>query len=298
MGFSIVSFFLFVIGAAVGSFLNVLSFRYEPDRPIFRRGAIGGRSHCMGCGRTLSAYELIPLVSFVIQRGRCRSCGMRLSLQYPIVELIGGILSATIPIAVFSAYDVAFHRTGNGLPMWYYGAVAIFTLAAFTYLFLSAVDARLTIIPDQSNLLIVLLGALKVWLLVSVSAWSDFTGSFVGHYAAIFGIRESIVLNHLAAGAFGLLFFGAIWALSRGRAMGMGDVKLAGATGILLGWPDTVFALLLAFIVGALWGIMLIAQRKKGMKSSVSFGPFIATGVVLIVFAGQRLMDGYFALFP
>lgn len=291
-------FIQFVFGVTIGSFLNVLSLRYDPERPIFRRGVIGGRSHCMGCQTTLSWYELIPIVSFVIQRGRCRSCGIRLSMQYPIVELLGGILMVMIPIAVGNVYGVLFHRIGGALPIWYYAATAIFTLAAFTYLFLSAVDARLTIIPDQSNLLIVALGGLKIWLLSTLPVWNDVGGSFIGHYAAIFGLREHIILNHLLAGAFGLLFFGAIWALSRGRAMGFGDVKLAGATGILLGWPDTVFALFLAFIVGALWGILLIVRSRKSMKSSVPFGPFIAVGVALIVFIGNRLMDGYFSLFP
>ncbi|MEK7554691.1 MAG: prepilin peptidase [Patescibacteria group bacterium] len=298
MDSSVFSVLLFAVGAAVGSFLNVLAFRYDPDKPIFRRGIIGGRSHCMGCGKTLLWYELIPIVSFVIQRGRCRSCGMRLSIQYPFLEILGGLIAFGIPFITFEVYDVALHRIDGALPLWYFFLVGIFELSAFIYLFISAVDARLTIIPDQSNLLLIVFAGLKIWILTVASIWSDFTGSFVGHYAAIFGFRENILLNHIVAALFGLAFFGIIWGLSRGRAMGMGDVKLAGVTGLLLGWPDTMFALLLAFIVGALFGILLIVRRKKNMKSSVAFGPFVAIGVALIVSCGQKLMDGYFALFP
>lgn len=291
-------FLLFLFGIAIGSFINVLALRYDSEKRIFRKEIIGGRSRCMSCSKTLSWYELIPLVSFLVQLGKCRSCGARLSLQYPLVELLGGAIALGVPIAIRYAYGADFYRVGEALPLWYYGASAIFILAGFTYLFFSAVDARLTIIPDQSNILIVFLGGLKIWLVSSTPIWSNISGSFIGHYAALFALRESIIVNHLVAGVFGLLFFGLIWGLSRGRAMGFGDVKLAGATGILLGWPDTILALLLAFIVGALYGILLIVRRMKTMKSGVPFGPFIAIGAALTVFFGKYIMDFYFTLFP
>lgn len=252
----------------------------------------------MACRRELRARELIPIVSFILERGRCRSCGSAFSAQYPLIEVSSGLLFAFLPWAVFGAHRLSVFASGVSPPFWYYAFIGIFFLAGAIYLLASAIDARLAIIPDGLNLLIAALGVLKITLASVSESWGDFSGSFLGHYALLFGFRENIWVNHFVAAFFGALFFGLIFFLSRGRAMGFGDVKLAGATGLLLGWPDTALSLGFAFIVGAIWGILLIMRGKKGMKSSVPFGPFIAIGVFLVVFFGERIMDGYFQLFP
>jgi len=293
-----VSIALFLFGLAVGSFINVLSLRYEEDKSIFRRGIVGGRSHCRSCGKILQWLELIPLFSFLLQRGKCRSCRARLSLQYPIVELGTGLLFLGTPYAVYKGYDVFFFQSGADFPGWFIVLTVLFLLSAVVYVFLSAVDARLTIIPDQATILIAGLGIGKIAILAFTDSWQVIGSSFLGHYAALFGFRENIWLNHLLAAVFGAIFFGLIFFLSRGRAMGFGDVKLAAASGLLLGWPDTAVALALAFIVGALWGILLVVRGRREMKSSVPFGPFIVIGIFLIIFFGKHIMDGYFALFP
>jgi len=292
-------FLLFIFGVTIGSFLNVLSRRYDSEGRIFTSRVFGGRSRCETCGEDLRWFELIPFVSFIIQRGKCRRCGAQLSFQYPIIELLSGAALAGIPYVVASTYGVGLaFRVGSELPVSYYATTALFAIALFVYLFIAAVDARLTIIPDQSNVLLVLLGIGRIGIDMFSGTWGDFSGSFIGHYAPLFGLRENIWLNHGAAAVFGGLFFGAIFLLSRGRAMGFGDVKLAAATGVLLGWPDTALALTIAFIVGAFFGILLMVRRLKGMKSSIPFGPFIVVGVLLVIFFGERIMDGYFALFP
>jgi len=287
------SVFLFCIGLAVGSFINVLSLRYDPDRPIFSRLASGGRSRCMHCDRALRWFELIPLLSFLVLFGRCRTCRGRLSLQYPVVELVTGLTTAFIPIRLFQIH--LFDIRLPGFHLWFYLVSAAFILAAFTMIFLSAVDARLKLIPDQSNLLIVFLG---LCLTVGIFLGKMPGGSFLEHYALLFGFQDNVLINRLIGALFGLLFFGAIVYFTRGRGMGLGDVKLAGALGLLLGWPDIALTAFLAFILGALSGILLLIRRTKTMQSVLPFGPFIVLGAFLVFFYGSSLMRLYFTLFP
>ena len=288
------SLLLFLVGLAVGSFLNVLSLRYDPDKPIFRREVFGGRSHCMACRKQLRWFELVPIVSFLLQRGRCRSCGARLSLQYPIVELLAGLLAFSIPLRLSQIYFFELRAT-SAFPFWFVLLSVVFVLAGFVLLFLSAVDARLKLIPDQANVSIATLGIaatlIPLWFALPQK-------SFLGHFALLFGFQDGFVINRISAALFGLAFFGVIVALTRGRGMGFGDVKLAAALGFLLGWPDIALASFLAFILGAFSGILLIVRRVKTMKSAVPFGPFIVMGALLVFFFGEVFMQWYFNLFP
>ena len=289
---------LFLLGTALGSFLNVIASRYRVGLPLFARPSVSGRSHCEACQKTLSWYELIPLMSFIIQMGRCRSCKSRLSLQYPIVEISAGLSCALVPLAVGRAYQVDLYRLAGGFPGWYYWLSGLFVLAVLTLILISAIDYRLKIIPDQSNLLIGFLGLAAILVKNHYQLFGDLTGSFLRYQALIFGLRENIWINHLGAALAGILFLGAIVILSRGRGMGLGDVKLAGALGLLLGWPDAALALMLAFIVGALGSIILMWQGRKKLKSAIPFGPSIVIGACLIIFLGKEILDGYFLIFP
>jgi prepilin signal peptidase PulO-like enzyme (type II secretory pathway) len=182
--------------------------------------------------------------------------------------------------------------------IWLVAMVGLFLFASLTLIFLSAVDARLTIIPDESNLLIAAIGIIVAGIAHFQSLFSNFSGSFIGHYALLFGPRENIFLNRGIAIIIMILFFGTIIILSRGRGMGMGDLKLAAAASLLIGWPDIMVAVVLAFIIGALFSILLIVRGRKKMKSIIPFGPFIALGILLVIFAGEYIMNGYFYLFP
>jgi prepilin signal peptidase PulO-like enzyme (type II secretory pathway) len=267
---------IFLIGLAVGSFINVVSFRYEPERGLFNTTDVRGRSKCMRCLNTLKWYELIPLMSFIIQRRKCRSCNVTLSWQYPDIEIAAGILA----VLLFQAFS------GVELGIW--------ILATFFLLVITAVDFRLKIIPDEANIIIGILGIARIITLQTNGGFGNFEGSSVGHYAFMFGFRKNIWLNHGFAALLGLLIFGAIIALTKGRGMGMGDLKLAVVGGILLGWPDSIFALMIAFIAGSLWGIGLIVVGRKSLKSAIPFGPFIVLGFFIMIFFGQVLMSGYF----
>ncbi len=267
---------LFILGALIGSYLNVVGLRFSRDEGF--RASRRGRSRCPHCDKTLKWYELIPLLSFLIQRGRCRVCHERLSPQYPIVELITGLVLVFVP--------------------WQLGwspLTILWMLAFILFILIAAIDLRLGIIPDKLNVLLVLLG-LSAVLLAYFDSSPDV--SFLGSYALLFQLGEGNFLVHRLAGvAFGLVFFGSIYLLTQGKAMGLGDVKLAGALGLFLGWPDIVLALVLAFLVGSIFAIPLLLMKRKTLKDALPFGPFIVAGVTLTFFFGYHIINGYFYLF-
>lgn len=287
----IYSFFLFLFGIAIGSFLNVVSLRYIEGERLFMR--TGGRSHCMTCGKTLAWYELVPLFSFLAQGGKCRSCKARLSLQYPVVELLGGIIFVAVPF-------VFIDRFGPGVST--YALAAIWVLVLLSLLVMSAIDLRLQIIPDGLTIFIAVLGILAT---VIYFFYGDFgaphdrgavEGTFLGSYSFLFPFSTNLFLSRLFGVLFGAVFLGGLFFGTGGRGIGFGDVKLAFALGFLLGLGDQLLALVLAFIFGAVFSIPLLA-RGRGLKTAVPFGPFIALGVAVVLFFGYDIVNAYFALF-
>jgi len=282
--------FLFVAGTALGSFLNVLILRYDPVHDTILRNA-NGRSRCPHCRKTLNWYELIPLLSFIIQRGKCRSCGVKLTIQYPLVEFLGGLVFILVFWRFYSIYDTSL------LP---YLMMIIWSGVLFSLLVMSVIDFRERLIPDGVNLFIVFSGLLVIIsqyfypesIFPNVGQWS-----LLGNYALIFPGSIGFPWDHFVGGLFGLGLFWGLYLISRGRGMGMGDVKLAGALGFFMGWPDASLALVSSFIIGALFSFVLIGLRLKTIKDFIPFGPFMALGVVLIYMFGHGLVQNYFDFF-
>ncbi|MBI5401299.1 prepilin peptidase, partial [Candidatus Wolfebacteria bacterium] len=123
------------------------------------------------------------------------------------------------------------------------------------------------------------------------------TNSFLGHYSLLFGSLGNIWVNHIIAAVLAMAFFGLIIGISRGRGMGIGDLKLGGALGLIFGWPDILLVLALSFIVGAAVSVVLILKKTKTMKDIVPFGPFLAIGGALTFFLGYNIINAYFKLF-
>lgn len=242
-------FFIALIGLLVGSFLNLLI-----DRLPRGKNVIWGRSVCDHCGKTLRWYELIPLASFFIQRGRCRRCHKKLSLQYPIVELVTGVGFVLIQGQAFDA-PLAF-RQGLALGLIFASLLVIFVA-----------DLKYQIIPD-SMIIVCIVG-----ILIQGQA---------------FDARQSpaLWLSALGASAFFLLLF----LVTRGRGVGLGDMKLAFVLGLFLGYPQVVIAFYLAFLTGAVVGVILILVGKKSLKSRVAFAPFLIGGAVVTLFWGSTII--------
>lgn len=232
--------------------MNVVAVRYQEGAKLFSADILSGRSRCPYCGKILSWYELIPLVSYILQFGRCRTCKHLLSIQYPLVELWGGLVFMFVP--------------------QYLNPPAFWILVILTLTLIALIDARLSVIPDALNLFLALLAAVLI----------IYKGAGLG-----------IVVNHLLGGILGGSAIGSIILLSRGRGMGMGDLKLALALGLLTGWPKIVFLLMAAFVIGGFWSAILLILKKKSLKDSIPFGPFLSTAAILVIFVGDVILNWY-----
>ncbi len=292
-----VFFALFLFGLGFGSFLNVIAFRYNRsettnDPNLQMRRLMGGRSHCMKCKRTLQWFDLVPILSFLFLRGKCRTCKSKISWQYPVVELVAGILFVFIPMFLRS------ELLGSS-DLFALVFVAFWIFVFLVLLLMSVIDLRHYIIPDKINIVLFFSGFLAIAFRMFLPLFQQF---FIGEYALVFGMFGRS--NLLTLGAYHIVgsliaggFFWAVHALSKGRGMGFGDVKLAFALGFLLGWPDIFFAMIFSFLLGGAWSVFALLFRGYGMKSRLPFGPFFALGILWLVFFGEATLRWYFGLF-
>jgi len=272
---------LFLIGLIFGSFLNVVSLRFKPEKKVFDFKNLGGRSACPYCRKILRWHELIPIVSFFIQKGKCRSCQHQLFWQYPIVELLSGLIFVLVPYILY--------------PKSYILSI-IWILILLILLLISLIDFRNFLIPDELIWILIFLGLILNIINFQASNSFFFQQSFLRHYALIFGWPSNIWLNHLLAAAAASAFFGLMFYFGKGKILGGGDVKLGFALGFILGWPDVLMSLMIAFWLGGITGLALIINRKKTMKDFLPLAPFLAIGVALTVFFGYQIVNGYFFL--
>jgi leader peptidase (prepilin peptidase)/N-methyltransferase len=238
----------FVLGAIIGSFLNVVILRMNTGK------GLTGRSICFSCSRTLSTLELIPIVSFFAQGCKCRGCKRRISWQYPIVEIVTGLIFALI---ISNASMLSL-----GVEQWL--SYSVFYAIAFSLLVVIAgYDMRHKIIPDKA-----------VYAFISLSFFAPLVTFDALPY---FG---SAWIDHIVAGLALALPFALIWFFSRGRLMGFGDAKLALGIGFLLGLSQGVAAIMLAFWIGAVVGVILLLLKRTNLtiKSEIPFAPFLALG--------------------
>ena len=255
---------MFIFGLIIGSFLNAVVYRLESGDSVLR-----GRSYCPHCKHTLGWQDLIPVVSFFLLRGQCRYCKEKISWQYPVVE----IATASLFLLSFKFQVSNFNQISSIeiLNLFYLWAIAALLVVLFVY------DLKHYILPDK-----IVFPAIGI-----VLAYRVFE---------VWGLGFAWDLGFVVSGFAAALFFFAIFALSRGRAMGFGDVKLAAFMGLFLGWPNILVALFVAFFVGAIIGIGLMLLKKKGLKSEVPFGPFLIGGTFAALFFGDALVDWYLAL--
>jgi prepilin signal peptidase PulO-like enzyme (type II secretory pathway) len=246
----------FILGAIIGSFLNVVILRYNTGR------SVGGRSACPSCNHALAWYELLPVVSFLFLRGRCRTCLTKISPQYALVELSTGLL--------FAATAFMFPLTGFAL--WLTLIISSISMVIFVY------DIRHTIIPDG-----------MVFTLIGI-------GFLLRLYEFIFFGIDTISILNLLGGLIIFTFFWFLWFVSQGTWMGFGDAKLGLAIGWILGFSAGITAIMVGFWLGAIVGILMIIWNKLvtksglSMKSEVPFAPFLLIGFALAFFLQLDLM--------
>ncbi len=286
---------LFVLGTILGSFLNVVIWRYKPGDFVFDLKRLRGKSHCPYCKETLRWFELVPLFSFLIQKGKCRRCEHKLSWQYPFVELIAGAVFVAVPWYLYRFYSIAYISLDPRL----FCALVVFWLLVFLiWLLISVIDIRHYLVPDELNVTLASLGFFIVVMKQSiVGAILPFHNSFLKHYTLLLSPSQNIWVNHLVGALVGSLFFAFLILVSRGKAMGWGDVKLAFAIGLIIGWPEMGLSLLLAFALGGLIATMLLIFGKKTMGDRLPFAPLLIGSSVLTVFFGASIVQWYLGLF-
>jgi leader peptidase (prepilin peptidase)/N-methyltransferase len=250
--FSILSF---VFGAVVGSFLNVCICRIPKDESV-----VSPPSHCPRCDYQIRWYENIPLFSYILLRGNCRGCGTHISLQYPLVELLNGLLT----LALFIKFG----------PTLTFLALFLFCSALVVITF---IDLEHQIIPDEISLSGIVIGFVFSFIL----PWQTWLNSLLG------------IL--LGGGSLLLVAYSYQW-LTGKEGMGGGDIKLLAMMGAFLGWKSVLFIVFASSLIGSVVGVTMMLVQKKDSKLAIPFGPYLAFGAVLYIFFGRQLIHWYLNL--
>lgn len=246
--------FLFIAGLCVGSFLNVVI-----DRVPVGKG-LGGRSKADCCGKTLGVLDLVPAVSFLLSRGRCRYCGRKISFYYPLVELVTGILTVLAFLNFPFPYSVYYVLN------FYFLVIFFFT------------DLKYGVVPPNVFLL----------NLIFILVFPLFLS----------GGRLSLDISYLSWGASlgAALFLGFLFLMTGGRGMAGGDVLLAFLFSLMVGFPQSLVAIFLSFILGGIASLILLVLRKKKIGQTVPFGPFLASATLISAFYGTVIFDWYLSM--
>jgi leader peptidase (prepilin peptidase)/N-methyltransferase len=280
-------------GLAVGSFLNVAILRIGRER-------LTGRSRCFHCGVILRWRELIPVFSFFFQQGRCRNCKVPLSWQYPVVEALTGILFFLIAARFLSWFPSFFFSPAA----WWVWLIFIFWLIFASFLILIAVyDLRHYLIPDvfiwpAVGAAVVYAILLHLFWLAPPALFPETGIVFSGAHGFLLGRTTASSIFTIIGVLVSVFIIGGIWLLSRGKAMGFGDVEVALFLGLSLGWPDALLALLLSFIFGTMASVFLILAGRKQLRSVVPFAPFLALGAMTTMLFGDTILNAYFVFLP
>ncbi|MEK7646090.1 MAG: prepilin peptidase [Patescibacteria group bacterium] len=248
--------FSFVFGTIIGSFLNVVALRFNTGK------GVNGRSACMSCNEQLTWKELVPVVSFLIQKGQCKKCASKISWQYPIIEILSGLIALGI--------------------IWYFPPISwVAGFRTFLYLLVTCIllvitiyDTRHKIIPDMLS-----------YTFAAISFVSLFIGGASWWHVPSW--------SALLAGPLLALPFALIWLVSKGQWMGLGDAKLCLGIGWLLGISGGINAVVLAFWIAAGLSVtwLLISYGKLKPRTEIPFGPYLILGMYLVLLFGVEVID-------
>lgn len=255
ISYSFLLVLIFLFGLCIGSFLNVCIYRIPESKSIVSPGSM-----CPGCGYPVKFYDNIPLLSFIILRGKCRKCNALISWRYPVVELLTGFFALSL-----------FLKFGTSLetPIYF---VFIATLMVITF-----IDIDHRIIPDLISLPGIVFFFIASLTIPTISIKDSVIGILIGG-GILFIIAE--------------LYF----RITGKEGMGGGDVKLLAMMGALIGWQGVLFTIFASSLIGTIIGIMLMVIQGKNLKLAIPFGPFLSIGAVIYVFFGNEFINWYFSL--
>jgi leader peptidase (prepilin peptidase) / N-methyltransferase len=244
-----------LFGAVIGSFLNVCIYRLPIGRSVVWPG-----SACGSCGHMLAWYENVPLVSYLVLRGRCRACRSPISLRYPMVELLTAVMFAGA--------------------WWYYGPTPLLAsrlIFGCGLMVLFAIDLEHHLLPNVITLPGIIIGF--AFSLITEPGW----------FASLVGI--------LVGGGVLWLVAEAYYLIRHEEGLGMGDVKMLAMIGAFVGWKLTLITLMMASFAGSIVGVLLIVSRRGGMKYALPFGTFLAMGAALAATIGPGVLEWYLGFY-
>ena len=245
---------IFILGLIVGSFCNVCIYRIPRNESI-----IYPASHCPKCSTTILAKDNIPLLSYILLKGRCRNCGSRISIQYPVVEFLTGL----VYVIIYQIYGLSVQSL-------------IYIILSSALIIIAFIDLNEQIIPDVISLPGIIIGLTLSFFVPYISFINSALGVVIG---------GGIILIIALAGS----------AIFKKEAMGGGDIKLAAMIGAFLGWRYIIISLFLGFFLGALTGIFLVLSRVKSREDVIPFGPFIVLGSIITLLWGEKIILWYVA---
>lgn len=247
---------MFVFGCCLGSFFNVVIYRLPHGNSIVSPG-----SHCPQCQAAIPAYDNIPLLSYLLLRGRCRSCGLRISWRYPLIELLAGVVALLL-----------FRRYG------WQGQFFVELFFSSCLLVVFFIDLDTYLIPDVISLPGIVVGFAASLFLTPRLTWLD----------SLAGIL-------LGGGLFYAIALGYEW--FRGQeGLGGGDIKLLAMIGAFLGWTGVVFTILVSSVTGAAVGLVAMRRSQKGFSTMLPFGPFLVLGAICYLFWGETFLSWYWGI--
>ena len=243
---------ILILGLIIGSFSNVCIYRIPKNESI-----VFPASHCPNCHTPIKAIDNVPILSFLLLKGKCRKCGEKISIRYPVVEFLTG----AIYLLIFLIYGRSYQTL-------------IYALLSSALIIISFIDLDVQIIPDEISLPGIVIGLALSFIVPYISYLNSLLGIIIGG-----GIIFLIALAGLA--------------IFKKEAMGGGDVKLSAMIGAFIGWKYIMISLFIGFFIGAIAGILLILLKIRNRDDLVPFGPFIVLGSLITILWGENILSWY-----
>ena len=242
-----------IIGLCIGSFLNVCIYRIPREESI-----AFPPSHCTSCGYELKVLDLIPVVSYLFLKGRCKNCSESISIRYPLIELLNGIV-----------YLLIYLKFGISLNFIAYSILGSLLIV------ISLIDLETKYVHVSTIIFGLILGAIYISI-----------GLFIG---------EISIVNNILGGVIGYLIIYLIVIITKG--MGQGDAEIAGVCGLFIGIKGILVSLFIAIVLGGIVASIILILKLKGRKSEIAFGPYIALGTIIYILIGSELLSFYLNFF-
>lgn len=289
----------FIIGCILGSFIKVLA-----DRSLGKQ-SFWGRSYCPNCKKHLRYYDLFPILSYLSTKGKCRYCGDKIGVEYPLVEVVMGILIGYLFYQSFGNFStIGGPAFGWQFSIFILGLIfKTFFISVLAALFIT--DLKKMLIPDRIVFPAIKIGfvlglaitLIKIGYLYYFLSKSPIGKFLLPPYSDYF-LRHSFITSEpfLTGILMAVIIGGFFWSLiiiTKGKGMGGGDVKLGAFMGLMLGFPQALIAIILSFLTGAIFSIILIIFGKKHFGQVIPFGPFLVLGSLIALFWGDQILSWY-----